>query len=103
MVVDPTASSAGPDKDSELLKHIDALKIEQKKQRADRAQLAKDLKNAEKRRKRLKTKANMLSESDLQEVLGMRARESALKKLAAETPPNFTSFQSRLSCQRQRG
>ena len=84
--MDPTASgSAGLDKDSALLKHIDTLKEEQKKQRADRLRLAKDLKNAEKRRRRLKTKAKMLSESDLQEVLGMRARESALKKMAAES------------------
>ena len=83
--MDPTASgSAGPEKDSALLKHIDALKEEQKKQRAERLRLAKDLKNAEKRRKRLKTKAKMLSEGDLQEVLGMRARESAFEKMAAD-------------------
>ena len=96
MEMDPTASgSAGPpEKGSDLLKEIERLKEEQKKQRADRARLAKDLKNAEKRRTRLKTKAKMLSENDLQEVLGMRAREAALKKMAAESATSEASPQS---------
>lgn len=76
---------------SALLSQIDNLKKEQKAARAARAKLSKDLRNAEKRRKRLKGKAKMLSETDLKEVLGMRATETTLKQVAASAKAQATT------------
>ena len=58
-----------------MSKEIEALLEAQKKMRADRVQLAKELKNAQRRRTRLKHKARLLSASDLASVLVMRQEE----------------------------
>ena len=55
----------------------------QKKMRAEKAQLAKDLKNAQRRRARLKHKARLLSASDLASVLVLRQEEEEQKTKAA--------------------
>ena len=55
----------------------------QNKMRAERAKLAKDLKNAQRRRARLKHKARLLSASDLASVLVMRQEEEDQKVAAA--------------------
>ena len=55
----------------------------QKKMRAEKAQLAKELKNAQHRRNRLKHKARLLSASDLASVLVMRQEEEDQKLKAA--------------------
>lgn len=55
-----------------MSQHIDRLKAEQARLRADRKRVAKELKNASKRKSRLKRKARMLSNEDLLTVLLMR-------------------------------
>ena len=51
---------------------IERLKIEQKDMRAAKKKLSKDLRNAEKRRARLKRRARQLSDADLVALLQMR-------------------------------
>lgn len=51
---------------------IEELKAKQTAMLAERKRLTKDLRNAEKRRKRLKSNARRLSDEDLAEVLRMR-------------------------------
>ena len=57
----------------ELLNSIGRLKEEQAALRAEKKKVGKALKNAEKRRSRLKKKARQLSDTDLVAVLQMRA------------------------------
>ena len=61
----------------DLLRSIARLKTEQKDQRASRKKLNKDLRNAEKRRSRLKKRARQLSDGDLVAVLQMRGSVTA--------------------------
>jgi hypothetical protein len=84
------AAAAGQDS---LLDAIAALKSEQKALRTQRRQVAKDLKNAERRRSRLKKRARLLSDQDLAQVISMRAAAGAAsggspaKKQAAVAKP----------------
>ena len=55
----------------------------QRRMRAQKAQLAKDLKNAQRRRSRLKHKAKLLSASDLASVLVLRQEEEQQRQAAA--------------------
>lgn len=55
-----------------LLSSIDRLKREQKAMKEQKKKLTKDLRNAEKRRSRLKKRARQLSDTDLVAVLQMR-------------------------------
>ena len=55
-----------------LKTQIDTLKAEQSSMKQRRMKLAKDLRNAERRRQRLKRKAKQLSDDDLLTVLRMR-------------------------------
>ena len=64
-----------PEAASGVSKQIDTLLDEQRKLRAQRAQIAKDLKNAQRRKARLKHKARLLSASDLASVLVLRQEE----------------------------
>ena len=64
---------------SGVSKQIDDLLAEQKKIRAERAQIARDLKNAQRRKARLKHKARLLSASDLASVLVLRQEEEATR------------------------
>ena len=56
-----------------LLQKIQRLKTEQAEIRKNRRQVTRDLRNAEKRRTRLRKRARQLSDSDLRAVLQMRA------------------------------
>ena len=66
---DTTTSGTG----SELLDTIGRLKKQQRDMKAERKRLASELRNAEKRRARLRKKAKQLSDQDLVDVLKMRA------------------------------
>lgn len=66
---DTTTSGTG----SELLDSIERLKKQQRDMKAERKRLAAELRNAEKRRARLRKKAKQLSVEDLVDVLKMRA------------------------------
>ena len=78
-----TSDQPIPSSSTGVSKQIDALLEEQKKMRAQKAQLAKDLKNAQRRRSRLKHKARLLSASDLASVLVLRQEEEEQKVKAA--------------------
>ena len=54
-----------------------ALREEQEKLRADRKRVQTDLKNAQRRKRRLKGKARQLTNTDLLEVLLMRQADKA--------------------------
>ena len=56
-----------------LLQKIQRLKTEQAEIRKNRRQFTRDLRNAEKRRTRLRKRARQLSDADLRQVLQMRA------------------------------
>ncbi len=60
-----------------LLSEIEKLRKEQADLRASKKRVAKELKNAEKRKKRLKCKAKQLSKDDLLAVLLMREESNA--------------------------
>ena len=53
---------------------------EQKRVKAEKKALANDLKNAQRRRKRLKHKARLLSHIDLLEVMNLRHDEEKTKR-----------------------
>ena len=72
-----------PSMSNGVSREIDALLEAQKKLRADKAQLAKDLKNAQRRRSRLKHKARLLSATDLASVLVLRQEEEEQRVQAA--------------------
>ena len=75
------SSSAGAV--SPLLAKIEELKAQQAKMIRERRAVAKDLRNAERKRRRLKDKAKSLSDADLAQVLALRtqhAQELAQKK-----------------------
>ena len=63
--------------DEALLNSIDRLKREQKAMKDHKKKLTKDLRNAEKRRSRLKKRARQLSDADLVAVLQMRGSLSS--------------------------
>ena len=64
----------------ELLNSIGRLKEEQAALRVEKKKVAKALKNAEKRRSRLKKKARQLSDTDLVAVLQMRAASAVERR-----------------------
>ena len=67
-----------------MSKQIDDLLEEQRAIRAQRAQVTQDLRNAQRRRARLKHKARLLSASDLASVLVLRQEEEVTKEKAAK-------------------
>lgn len=74
-------------KGEQLMSTIARLKAEQIKLKQDRAAVSKSLKNATKRKNRLKTRARQLTDADLVEVLQMRAANAAnLDGMAAQAP-----------------
>ena len=73
-VTTPGAESTTIELGKDMLKdQIEALKHEQATMRAAKKKITKDLKNAERRRKRLRKRAKQLSDDDLIAVLRMRA------------------------------
>ena len=75
----PTAFDVEEGDGEFLLKSIDRLKDEQAKLRAEKKKVAKDLRNAEKKRSRLKKRARQLSDVDLVTVLQIRKSMTAGK------------------------
>ena len=68
-----STEASGSAKDAPALsKKILDLKMQQAAMLAERKRVTKDLRNLEKRRKRLKSNARRLSDDDLAEVLRMR-------------------------------
>ena len=58
-----------------ILKDVLRLKEEQNALRKERARLAQELKNAERRRKRLKQRAKLLTDTELLQVMNLRRDE----------------------------
>ena len=61
-----------------MLDEIQALKAKQKEAREAKKKISKDLRNAERRRQRLKKRAKALSDADLLAVMTLRQHEKAL-------------------------
>ena len=78
-----TTSVPIPRAASGVTRQIDDLLEEQRRIRAERVQIAKDLRNAQRRRARLKHKARLLSASDLASVLVLRQEEEESRASAA--------------------
>ena len=79
-------ASAGVNKESlgsKLLPEIQRLKAEQNALRVKKKQVAKELKNAERKRSRLKKRAKLLSDNDLVAVMMLRTAEKKDTTLAA--------------------
>ena len=71
-----------------ILPQIEALKKEQAAIRAERKRVSNELRNMQKRRSRLKTRAKLLSDGDLVQVLQMRKQFRADKAgLANDAEP----------------
>jgi len=70
--VEPAATSSG-----DLLPAIARLKAQQNALRAEKQKVSKELRNAEKRRQRLKRKAKQLTDCDLLQVMQLRAAGKA--------------------------
>ena len=66
---------------------IDRLLKEQKRIKQERKEMSALLKNAQRRRKRLKHKARLLSKTDLMEVMMLRSEEEASKRARTEDDP----------------
>ena len=86
VVARPRRSGAGvADPGKDLLDEITALKEEQRKAKEKKLAITKDLRNANRRRQRLKKRAKALSDSDLLAVISLRNHEKALgRQLSAE-------------------
>ena len=63
---------------------IDRLLMEQKRIKQEKKEMSNALKNAQRRRKRLKHKARLLSKADLMEVMMLRTEEEACKRARTE-------------------
>ena len=63
-----------------------ALKAEQKRARDEKLKITKELRNAQKRRQRLKKRARQLSDSDLLAVMTLRSAEQGMRKREAGEP-----------------
>ena len=70
-----------------LLQHIERLRVEKKDLKAERVRLTKELKNATKRKTRLKKKARQLSDADLVAVMQMRSESAAPQTAATQDRP----------------
>ena len=78
---EPTARprcSAVADAGKHLLDEITALKEQQKKAQETKKAITKELRNANRRRQRLKKRAKLLSDADLLAVISLRNHEKAL-------------------------
>ena len=67
-----------------VMQHLADVKKTQADIKAERKQVAMELRNEERKRSRLKTKANKWSAEDLVQVLALRASASNAKKLKME-------------------
>ena len=86
-VSSPPSSKSGPTVgEDDLLTKIKALKEEQSTLRNQKKAVAKDLRNIERRRKRLKKKAKQLSDADLVAVMRMRQAMSTTRSTRSGIP-----------------
>ena len=63
---------------------IERLLAEQKRVKQQKKDLTNELRNAQRRRQRLKHKARLLSQMDLFEVMNLRKDEEAMKRARTE-------------------
>ena len=75
---DKEPATAGSDAGKSMLEEIAQLKKKWKEAKEARAAVAKQLRNAERRRKRLKRRASKLSDADLLAVISLRNHEKAV-------------------------
>lgn len=68
-----TAANPVSDLDTQIVK----MKANRARMKSEKAKLAKDLRNHERKRSRLKSKAKALSSTDLLEVLSFRAQDQS--------------------------
>ena len=80
---DKEPATAGSDAGKSMLEEIAQLKKKWKEAKEARAAVAKQLRNAERRRKRLKQRASSLSDADLLAVISLRNHEKVAGLLAA--------------------
>ena len=71
-------AAAGADVGKSMLEEIAQLKKQQKKAKDARVAVGKKLRNAERRRSRLKKRASKLTDGDLLAVISLRSHEKAL-------------------------
>mmetsp|Transcript_63367 Transcript_63367/g.183555 ORF Transcript_63367/g.183555 Transcript_63367/m.183555 type:complete len:167 (+) Transcript_63367:42-542(+) len=84
----PTASAADgppepkpePAPESQLMKNITALKQEQAQLRLEKKRVAAELRNAERRKSRLKKRARQLTDGDLLQVMQIRTSEQLARE-----------------------
>ena len=97
---EPTARprrSAVTDPGKDLLDEITALKEEQKKAKEKKLAITKDLRNANRRRQRLKKRAKALSDADLLAVISLRNHAKALgRQTSAEEEEDDEDSESEL-------
>ena len=70
--------SAGANPGKDLLDETSGLKEQQKKAKEERKAITRELRNANRRRQRLKKRAKALSDADLLAVISLRNHEKAL-------------------------
>ena len=80
--LDAALAAAAASRKRGLSSRISALKESKAALKKERQQILKDLRNAERRRRRLKRKAKELPNDDLMEVLAMRQEERSAPKRA---------------------
>ena len=80
---DKEPAAAGADVGKSMLEQIAQLKKQQKEAKEAKLAVGKQLRNAERRRKRLKQRASRLSDSDLIAVMSLRNHEKAAGLVAA--------------------
>ena len=97
---EPTARprrSAVADPGKDLLDEIEALKVQQKQAKEAKTAITKDLRNANRRRQRLKKRAKALSDQDLLAVISLRNHERALgRQTSAEDEDDDEESESEL-------
>ena len=74
-----------------LIDHIEELRAEQRRARQQRQEITRELRNAQRRKRRLKGRARQLSNDDLLTVLRMRDDTAAAVTPDAATPTGSTS------------
>ena len=97
---EPTARprrSAVADPGKHLLDEIEALKVQQKEAKEAKKAITKKLRNANRRRQRLKRRAKALSDQDLLAVISLRNHERALgRQTSAEDEDDDEESESEL-------
>ena len=89
-----TAAAAPGTPKGTLLDEIEKMRSESNALRTQRLKVRKDLKNAERKRRRLKDKARTLSDEDLRQVMAMRERMPPKAAQAASSSAKVGAPQS---------